>query len=95
MKKYLIKMMLAVIIVVAGGVNIYNSQKENGISDVVLVNVDALADEEYTPRKYCILHIKCFDSNGHASGCRANSYTGDVCTHRTFHNHDCSSCCSI
>ena len=37
MKKYLIKMMLAVIIVVASGVNIYNSQKENGNSHLVFV----------------------------------------------------------
>ena len=37
-------MMLAAIVVLASGVNIYNSQKESGMSDVVLANVDALAD---------------------------------------------------
>ena len=46
MKKNLIKMMLVAIVVVASGVNIYNSQKESGISDVVLANVDALAESE-------------------------------------------------
>lgn len=46
MKKNLIKMMLAAI-VVASGVNIYNSQKESGISDVALANVEALAREEW------------------------------------------------
>ena len=46
MKKNLIKMMLAAVVVVASGVNIYNSQKENGMSDVVLANVDALASDD-------------------------------------------------
>ena len=36
MKKYLIKMMLAVIIVVASGVNIYNSQKLNVLIVMVM-----------------------------------------------------------
>lgn len=47
MKKNLIKMMLAAIVVVAGSMNVYNSHKDSEMSDVVLVNVDALADIEY------------------------------------------------
>ena len=43
MKKNLIKMMLVAVVVIASGVNIYNSQKKSGISDVVLANVEALA----------------------------------------------------
>ena len=61
MKKNLIKMMLAAVVVVASGVNIYNSQKENGMSDVVLANVDALAEIEinsdicrYSPGHECV-----------------------------------------
>ena len=46
MKKNLVKMMLAAIVVLASGVNIYNSQKVSGMSDVVLANVDALAEIE-------------------------------------------------
>ena len=53
MKKNLVKMMLAAVVVVASGVNIYNSQKENGMSDVVLANVDALADGEYSGDNNC------------------------------------------
>ena len=53
MKKNLIKMMLAAIVVVASGVNIYNSQKESSISDIVLANVDALADGEYSGSNNC------------------------------------------
>lgn len=53
MKKNLIKMMLAAVVVVASGVNIYNSQKESGISDVVLANVDALAGTEYFDSGTC------------------------------------------
>ena len=51
MKKNLIKMMLAAI-VVASGVNIYNSQKESGISDVVLANVEALAFPEEVLKEF-------------------------------------------
>ena len=47
MKKNLIKMMLAAIVVVAGSMNVYNSQKDSEMSDVVLANVEALADIEY------------------------------------------------
>ena len=46
MKKNLIKMMLATVVAVASGVNIYNSQKESGMSDVVLANIEALASAE-------------------------------------------------
>ena len=53
MKKNLVKMMLAAIVVLASGVNIYNSQKESGMSDVVLANVDALADGEYSGNNNC------------------------------------------
>ena len=62
MKKNLIKMMLAAI-VVASGVNIYNSQKESGISDVVLANVEALAREEWYDGVYYWdkLYNKCVE----------------------------------
>lgn len=53
MKKNFIKMMFAAIVVVASGVNIYNSQKENVLSDIVLANVDALADDEYSGNNNC------------------------------------------
>ncbi|MBR4924048.1 MAG: hypothetical protein IKY99_10615 [Bacteroidaceae bacterium] len=53
MKKNLVKMMLAAIVVLASGVNIYNSQKVSGMSDVVLANVDALADGEYSGDNNC------------------------------------------
>lgn len=46
MKKNLIKMMLATVAVVASSVNIYNSQKEYGMSDIALANVEALASAE-------------------------------------------------
>ena len=62
MKKNLIKMMLAAVVVVASGVNIYNSQKENGMSDVVLANVDALAEIEINSEicRYA-LGMECYE----------------------------------
>lgn len=46
MKKNLFKMMLATVAVVAGSVSICNSQKEYGMSDIALANVEALAESE-------------------------------------------------
>ena len=64
MKKNLIKMMLAAIVVVASGVNIYNSQKESGMSDIVLANVDALAsDDEIIIKKKEVYYPQPGDSN--------------------------------
>lgn len=65
MKKNLIKMMLVAVVVIASGVNIYNSQKKSGISDVVLANVEALAfpEEVLNNRKLrliLIYHWNCW-----------------------------------
>ena len=64
MKKNLIKMMLAAVVVVASGVNIYNSQKESSMSDVVLANVDALAsDDEIIIKKEEVYYPQQGDAN--------------------------------
>ena len=34
-----------------GGINVFNAQKSETLSDIALANVDALADSEYDPVK--------------------------------------------
>ena len=53
MKKNFIKLIFAAIVVVASGVNIYNSHVGSGMSDVVLANVVALAEGEYSDNDNC------------------------------------------
>lgn len=73
MKKNLIKMLLAAI-VVASGVNIYNSQKENGMSDIALANVEALAEGEVN---WCSNNCKEWrGSSGGGIACDCGRYTG-------------------
>ena len=46
MNKKFIKVAFVAAIVMVGGVNVFNAQKVNTLSDVVLANVEALADDE-------------------------------------------------
>ncbi|MBR4924045.1 MAG: hypothetical protein IKY99_10600 [Bacteroidaceae bacterium] len=62
MKKNFIKLMLVAMVVVASGVNIYNSQKESGMSDVVLANIDALADHEWDPVNGWVCYSTVYDN---------------------------------
>ncbi len=95
MKKNLIKMMLVAVVVIASGVNIYNSQKKSGISDVVLANVEALAfpEEVLNNRTPSDTYISLELLGG---GCtrvtyeRLCAYGGSLpCTPGTFTEVDC------
>ena len=46
MKRKFLKMAFAVAIAMVSGVNFYNAQKCETLSDVALINVEALADDE-------------------------------------------------
>lgn len=94
MKKNIIKVAFVAAIALVGGINVFNSQKSENLSDVVLANVEALAEfEGGHGEKYCTLHIKCFNSYGSETGeWMADSYKGSSCNHDTPHNHNCSNC---
>jgi hypothetical protein len=46
MKSNFTKVAFAIAVVMLGGTNVYNAQKCETLSDVALVNVEALADDE-------------------------------------------------
>ena len=46
MRKKFIKVAFVVAIALVGGVNVFNAQKANALSDIALANVEALADAE-------------------------------------------------
>ncbi len=46
MKRKLIKMAFVIAIAMLGGINVFNAQKSESLSDIVLANVEALADTE-------------------------------------------------
>jgi hypothetical protein len=48
-----LKMTVLAMVVAVSGMNIYNSQKEGEMSDVLLANVDALANNEIGNREDC------------------------------------------
>ena len=42
-----IKIALFAVVAIVGGVNVFNAQKSESLSDVALANVEALAEEEW------------------------------------------------
>ena len=64
MKKNMIKVVFVAAVAVACGFNVFNSQKSETLSEVVLANVEALADKTpeiwiglpcmETPDNYCV-----------------------------------------
>ena len=96
--KTLFKFAFVAAIVAVVGYNVYQSQSVmNGMSEFALANVEALADdnENGEENKYCTIHIKCFNYNGQTTGeYTADSYTGEMCTYSTPHEHSCAACSS-
>ena len=46
MKKNILKVAFVVAIAMVSGINVFNAQKTEMLSDIALVNVEALADDE-------------------------------------------------
>ena len=71
MKKNILKVAFVTAIALVSGINVFNAQKSNTLSDVALANVEALADEEIGPGNwivtlYSLSHWKC-DPGGNVS----------------------------
>ena len=98
MKKNVIKVVFVAAIAMVAGINVFNAQKSEVLSDTVLANVEALADDLETGNvksKYCTIHIRCFDSNGSSTGkYRADSFRGESCSYEVSHDHGCENCSS-
>lgn len=48
MKSKFAKIAFIAVIAIVSGVNVFNAQKANDLSDIALINVEALADNEYS-----------------------------------------------
>lgn len=69
MKTNILKAAFVVAIAMVGGINVFNAQKPEVLSDVALANVEALADaessDEFTAATDCIAvweYLKCRSS---------------------------------
>ena len=59
MKRNFVKIAIVVAIVAVSGINVFNAQKPEVLSDVAMENVEALADyEDGTDLKECEGHIR-------------------------------------
>ena len=61
MNKKVLKVVFVATIALVGGINVFNAQKSNVLSDIALANVEALADYEmntelcsYCPGRECV-----------------------------------------
>lgn len=70
MKKNLLKFSLIAVIGLVCGMNVYNSQRNNLMSDVALANVEALADGESSGG-----HIVCYSGSGTTFLCKCSNCT--------------------
>lgn len=58
MNKKFIKVAFVAAIAMVSGVNVFNAQKVNALSDITLANVEALAQTEIDMRRGYILSVK-------------------------------------
>ena len=70
MKRKFVKIAIVVAIVAVSGINVFNSQKPEVLSDVAMANVEALAGDEdgyvklpctYQKDEYCTYTVKLMD----------------------------------
>ena len=52
MKKNIVKIALVAVVGLIAGINVFNAQKTDVLSDVAMANVEALAQMEYNPQEY-------------------------------------------
>ena len=76
-KKYLKATLIAVVVLV-GGINVFNAQKSELMSDIALANVEALAETEKS--KYSV--FPCPDSYGNE--CNTAVANRPACSVRTY-----------
>ena len=57
-----LKMAVLAMVVAVSCMNIYNSQKESEMSDVLLANVEALADHEWDPVNGWVCYSTVYDN---------------------------------
>ena len=76
-KKY-VKATLVAVVALVGGINVFNAQKSESMSDIALTNVEALAETEKS--KYSV--FPCLDSYGNE--CNTAVANRPACSVRTY-----------
>ena len=76
-KKY-VKATLVAVVALVGGINVFNAQKSESMSDIALANVEALAETEKS--KYSV--VPCPDSYGNE--CNTAVANRPACSVRTY-----------
>ena len=74
-KKYAKATLIAVVALISG-INVFNAQKSESLSDIALANVEALAEEEWGTGANCrwnSTYTIC-DENGTKEGCPCGSH---------------------
>ena len=75
MNKKLMKVAFVAAIALVGGINVYNAQKSDVFSDIVLANVEALAEEEWTSSAcWWVWQYTICDYIGNYEGCPCGSH---------------------
>ena len=58
MKKNILKIAFVVALAMVSGINVFNAQKSNVLSDIALANVEALANDESSLNADCIIYCQ-------------------------------------
>ncbi len=58
MKKNIVKVALVAVVGLVAGINVFNAQKSEVLSDVAMANVEALADDTENSKKYKYVFYK-------------------------------------
>lgn len=69
MNNKLMKVAFVVTIALVSGINVFNAQKSELLSDIAMANVEALAGSESGN------HITCYSGNGSSFLCKCSSCT--------------------
>lgn len=55
MKSKFVKVAFIAVIAMVSGINVFNAQKSDALSDIALANVEALAGEEWDGDNHCFM----------------------------------------
>ena len=81
---------------ITGGVKVYEHLNSPSSCDIILANVEALAQKEGGNNGYHVHHFTYFDPVTHikTDKCYATSYSGPNGSCTLPHNHGAQNCCS-
>ena len=91
MNKKVLKVVFVATIALVGGINVFNAQKSNVLSDIALANVEALADSEWVPGKGWTCY-KYVEDNVYLENFSVVVFCGDCSSYSATVYHNSSYC---